>query len=124
MFSEPRENKLNVTKRGNQKSNLNNPGLVNILINKEDWYSHLIPLHNWVSKITSHDLVLNDQTPTDKKAEVTVGTVQDNFKQQIQHEGVLSICNCSLSVSRHKIVLQVPKNQEYTPIYQVPLDFW
>jgi hypothetical protein len=96
MFDEPRENKLKMIKRGNQKTVLENPELVNKIINKEDRYSHLIPLHDWVctlgphlrhnpqgvvdlkrliwdssTKRSPHDLVLNDQTPTDEEAEVT-----------------------------------------------------
>ena len=41
-------------KRGNQKSVLDNPELVNKIINKEDRYSHLIPLHEWVCKLGPH----------------------------------------------------------------------
>ena len=35
------------------------------------------------TKITPHDLVLDDQTPTNYKAEVTFGTAKDDFKPQI-----------------------------------------
>jgi hypothetical protein len=108
MLDEPGENKLKMIKRGNQKSVLDNPDLVNNIFNKEDRYSYLIPLLNWVCSLgpylqhnsqgiidlkrhmwdsstnrTPHDLVLNDQTPTDDKDEVTFGTAKDDFKQQI-----------------------------------------
>ena len=33
------------------------------------------------AKKTPDDLVLSDQTPTNDKAEVTFGTVKDNFKR-------------------------------------------
>ena len=39
MFDEPRENKLEMIKSGNQKNVLHNPELVNKIINKEDRYS-------------------------------------------------------------------------------------
>ena len=35
------------------------------------------------TKRTPHDLVSNDQTPTDDKDEATFGTTNDNFKRQI-----------------------------------------
>ena len=73
-------------------------------MNKEDRYSHLIPLHPWVCKLGSNlrhssqgivdmkrqiwdsstkrhplDLVLNDYTPTTEEAEVTFGTAKLEF---------------------------------------------
>ena len=46
MFGEPEKSKLKMIKRGNQKSVIENPDLVNKITNKEDRYFHLIPLHN------------------------------------------------------------------------------
>ena len=108
MFDEPKENNLEMIKRINQNSVLDNPDLVNKIINKEDRYLHLVPLHNWVrslglhlrhnpqgivdlkrliwdssTKRTPQTLALNDQTPADDKAEVTFGRAKDNFKRQI-----------------------------------------
>ena len=36
-----------------------------------------------LTKRTANDLVLNDQTPINDKAEVIFGTAKDKFKQQI-----------------------------------------
>ena len=108
MFDEPNKSKLKIIERGNQKSVPDNPDLANKSINKEDWYSHLIPLHDWVCGLGPHlqpnsqgnvdlkrliwdssrkrsalDLVLNNQTRTDDEAEVTFGTTKDDFKRQI-----------------------------------------
>ena len=54
MFGEPKENKLETIKRGNQKSVLDNPELVNNTINEEDRYSRSIPLNNWVCSLGTH----------------------------------------------------------------------
>ena len=72
MFDEPRKNKLELTKRGNQKSVLDNPELVNKITNKEDLYSHRIPLHNWVCKLGPH-LRHNSQGIVDLKRLILVG---------------------------------------------------
>jgi hypothetical protein len=43
-FEEPLSNKIKMIECGNSKSFHNNTALVLQTINKEDWYSHLIPL--------------------------------------------------------------------------------
>jgi hypothetical protein len=43
-FKEPLSNKIKMIKHGNSKSFNNNTALVLKTMNKEDWYSHLIPL--------------------------------------------------------------------------------
>ena len=40
--------------RGNQNSVLDNPDLVNKILDKEDRYSHLVPLHDWVCRLDPH----------------------------------------------------------------------
>ena len=46
MCDEPKSSKLKIIERGNQKSLIDNPDLVNKLINNEDRYSHVVPLHD------------------------------------------------------------------------------
>ena len=83
---------------------MDNPDLVENIMNKEDRYSHIIPLHPWVCKLGPNlrhssqgivdmkrqkcdsytkghplDLVLNDHTPTTEEAEVTFGTAKLEF---------------------------------------------
>ena len=50
VFDEPKNNTIVMFERGNQNVVLDNPDLVNKIINKEDRYSHLVPLHDWVCK--------------------------------------------------------------------------
>jgi hypothetical protein len=45
MFIEPLDNKLAMLKRGNLKTFKDNPGLIKKAMNKEDQYSHLIPIN-------------------------------------------------------------------------------
>ncbi len=44
MFTEPLDNKLEMLKRGNSKTFEANPDLIKKAMNKEDWYSHLLPI--------------------------------------------------------------------------------
>ena len=94
--------------RGNQNVVLDNPDLVNKILDKEDRYSHLVPLHDWVCRFGPHlwhksqgiidlkrliwdkstnisalDLVLNDLTPADDETEITFGTAKGEFKKHI-----------------------------------------
>ena len=89
---------------GNQNSVLDNPSLVDKIMNKEEKHSHVVTLHDWAcilgpnfrhssqgivdmkrqiwdSSTIRHpsDLVLDDQTPIDEEAEVTFGTVKYGF---------------------------------------------
>ena len=47
-FDEQSDNKLNAIERGNQKNFTQNPEIVNKVMNKEDRYGHIFPLHLWV----------------------------------------------------------------------------
>ena len=103
-FDEPVQNKLKMTRRGNQKSVLDNPNLVDKLMNKEDKHSHIVTLHDWACTLGPNfchgsqgivnmktqiwdsstirypsDLVLNDQTTIDEEAEVIFGTAKYDF---------------------------------------------
>ena len=107
-YEEDASSKLAMMKRGNQKNFVDNPDVVKQTINKEDRYSHLLPLaaffclfspffrHNaqgmiikpgknprivWdgSTKRTPMDVVMNDITSTDDEAEVTFGMVKTLF---------------------------------------------
>ena len=66
MFDEPKESKLKIVERGNQKSVLDNPDLVNTIIRREDRCSLFIPLHDWVCRFGPH-LQYNSQGIMDLK---------------------------------------------------------
>ena len=54
MFDEPKSNTIMMIEIGNQKSVLDNPDLVNPIINKEDRCFHVVPLHDWVCRLGPH----------------------------------------------------------------------
>ncbi len=116
-IKEPSSNKLEFISGGNLKSFVENPQLVQKTINKEDRYSHLVPMDPLLCKLSPYllhstqsivikdgknnrivwdvstvtqltDIVMNQVTPVAKKAPVTFGHV----KSQIY----MDICNpCS-----------------------------
>jgi hypothetical protein len=53
-FEEPLSNKLEVISCGNSKSFVENPQLVQKMMNKEDRYSHLVPLDLLLWKSSPH----------------------------------------------------------------------
>ena len=53
-FDEPLANKSLMTKRGNLKSFNNNPELVLKTMNKEDCYSHFLPLDKLIVPFSAH----------------------------------------------------------------------
>ena len=103
-LEEPQANKLKMIQRGNQKSVLDNPQLVDMIVNKEDRYSHIISLHPFVCTLGIHlrhncqgivdmkrqvwdgstkrspdDIVMNDHTPTVDEPEIDFGTAKHEF---------------------------------------------
>ena len=44
-YWEDSNSKLAIMEQGNQKKIIDNPDVVTKIINKEDWYSHLLPIH-------------------------------------------------------------------------------
>ena len=107
-FEEESDSKLSAIKRGNQKKFTQNPEIVDRVINKEDRYSHLLPLYLWVhflgenfrhnsqglvieegknlrlvwdgsTMYTPMDIVMNNMTPTEEEAEVTFRLVKILF---------------------------------------------
>jgi hypothetical protein len=107
-FKEPLSNKIKMIKRGNLKSFNNNTTLVLKTMNKEDWYSHLIPLDEimchfspfcchttqtmvikagksdhlcWDGSTTIKptDIVMNQVTPITCEAPITFGHVKMQF---------------------------------------------
>ena len=53
-FEEPSSNKLEFTSRGNSKSFVDNPALVKKTMNKEDRYSHLVPMDQLLCKLSPY----------------------------------------------------------------------
>ena len=107
-FEEKSDTKITAMDRGNQKTLNQNPEIVDRVINKEDRYSHLLPLHLWVcflganfrhnsqgmvieegknprlvwdgsTMYTPMDIVMNNMTSTEEEAEVTFGLVKILF---------------------------------------------
>ena len=99
-FQEETSSKLQVIARGNQKSFTKNLPVEKKTMNKEDRYSHPIPMPGWVCKLgpnmrhnsqgmvakqgsnprqvwdgsamyTSMDIVMNKMTPTENESEIT-----------------------------------------------------
>jgi hypothetical protein len=104
-FEDPLSNKVKMIECGNSKSFNNNTALVLKTINKEDWYSHLIPLDEimccfssycshttqtmvikagksdcscWdgLTTIKPSDIVMNQVTPITREAPTTFGHVK------------------------------------------------
>ncbi len=105
MFTEPLDNKLKIIRQGNSKSFNDNPDLIRKAMNKEDQYSHLVPidediccasayLHhtiqtvivkpgkndcivcNGTTIILALDIVMNQVTPVTCKAPITFGHIK------------------------------------------------
>jgi hypothetical protein len=53
MFTEPLDNKLAMLKRGNSKTFKANPNLIKKAMNKEDPYSHLVPINNDICRASA-----------------------------------------------------------------------
>ena len=106
VFDEPKNNTILMFERGNQNVVLDNPDLVNTIINKEDRYSHLVPLRQWVCRLGPHlqyksqgiidlkrliwdkstnisalDLVLNDLTPIMRRLRSYLVPLKVNLKR-------------------------------------------
>ena len=108
VLSKSSESKLSMMRRGNQKSFVKYPDIVTKTINKEDRYSHILPMHEMICKLspyvrhtsqgmvvkegknprvvwdgsTKHsplDVVMNEVTPTTYEAEVTLGDTKKRF---------------------------------------------
>jgi len=107
-LEETTASKLEILHRGNQKNYQDNPEIAKKTINKEDRYSHLIPLASWMvicspylratpqgmvlkfmknprmvwdgsTKWAPLDVVLNEVTPIDEEAPVTFGSTKREF---------------------------------------------
>jgi hypothetical protein len=105
MFTEPLDNKLKMIRQGNLKGFNDNPNLVRKAMNKEDQYSHLVPinedichafayLHHTIQTVVMKlgkndclvwdgttivlalDIVMNQVTPVTCEAPVTFGQVK------------------------------------------------
>jgi hypothetical protein len=111
-FKEPSSNKLEFMSRGNSKSFVENPQLVQKTMNKEDRYSHLVPMDLLLCKLSPYlrhtmqsivikdgkndrivwdgstvtrptDIVMNQVTPVAKEAPVTFGHVKSQIYMDI-----------------------------------------
>jgi hypothetical protein len=98
MFTEPLDNKLAMLKRGNLKTFETNPDLIKKAMNKEDRYSHLVPIdkdicrasafyHSTTQRVVikpgkanrmlfATDIVMNQVTPVSRGAPITFGHVK------------------------------------------------
>ncbi len=54
MFTKPLDNKLKMIRQGNLKSFNDNPVLVRKAMNKEDWYSHLVPINEDIFRASGY----------------------------------------------------------------------
>ncbi len=111
-FKEPSNNKLEFISCGNLKSFVENPQVVQKTMNKEDLYSHLVPMDPLLCKLSPYlrhtmqsiaikdgkndhivwdgstvtqptDIVMNQVTPVTKKAPVTFGHVKSQIYMDI-----------------------------------------
>jgi hypothetical protein len=111
-FEETSEMKAYIIKKGNQATFKMYPDIVTKTMNKEDRYSHLLPVKLWVlhftpwchhtaqgmlvkpglnpciifdalTKMYSHEVVLNDVTTTEFEANITFGVAKLKLLQQI-----------------------------------------
>ena len=125
-FEEPLANKLEMIQRGNSRSFNDNTDLVLKTINKEDRYSHLVPMDETICRFSPHcrhttqtmvikkgkndrlvwdgsttmkptDIVMNQITPTINEAPITFGHV----KMQMY----INIYNTRISYPRSTILL-------------------
>ena len=107
-FDKPLSNKLTMIERGNSKSFNDNPELVLKTMNKEDRYSHLLPLHKLICKFLPYcchttqtlvikpskndrlcydgtttrlptDIVINQVTPTENEAPINFGKTKNSL---------------------------------------------
>ncbi|KAL7525487.1 hypothetical protein ACHAXR_003426, partial [Thalassiosira sp. AJA248-18] len=107
-LEETTASKLETLQRGNNKHFLQHPEIVKKTINKEDRYSHLIPLAPWLAYCSPYlrttpqimvlkagknarmawngsgkwfalEIVLNEITPTDEEADITFGEAKPEF---------------------------------------------
>jgi hypothetical protein len=105
MFTEPLDNKLKMIRRGNSKCFTDNPDLVRMAMNKEDRYSHLMPIDENICHASTYlrhtiqtvimkpgkndriiwdgttihlalDIVMNQVTPVTCKAPIMFGHVK------------------------------------------------
>lgn len=125
-FDEPLDNKLEMIRRGNSRSFKDNTDLVLKTMNKEDRYSHLVPLDESICRFSPHcrhttqtmvikkgkndrlcwdgsttrkptDIVMNQITPTFMEAPITFGHV----KMQLY----VDIYNTRISYPQSRILL-------------------
>jgi len=104
-FTEPLSNKLEMIRRGNSKSFNDHPELVKKAMNKEDCYSHLVPIDEDICLVSAYlhhtiqtvvmkpgkndrlvwdgtttllalDIVMNQATPVIREAPITFGHVK------------------------------------------------
>jgi hypothetical protein len=104
-FTEPLSNKLEMIRRGNSKSFNDHPELVKKAMNKEDRYSHLVPIDEDICRVSAYlhhttqtvvmkpgkndrlvwdgtttllalDIVMNQVTPVNREAPITFGHVK------------------------------------------------
>ncbi len=54
MFTEPLDNKLKIIRQGNLESFNDNPNLVRKAMNKEDQYSHLVPINEDICRASAY----------------------------------------------------------------------
>ena len=116
-FDEEFQNKQIMMNRGNSKSFVNNPNLVNKTMNNEDRYIHVIPLQQDIVKLSPYcrhttqtlvvkpgknpricwdastkrgpeEIVLNEVTPTDNKAIITFGNTKQIFLKDLYNERI------------------------------------
>ena len=105
MFTEPMSYKLEMIRRGNSKSFDDHPELVKKAMNKEDRYSHLVPIDEDICRASAYlrhsiqtvvmkpgkndclvwdgtttllvlDIVMNQVTPVNREAPITFGHVK------------------------------------------------
>ena len=113
-FDEPLANKSLMIQRGNLKSFNENPELVLKTMNKEDCYSHVLPLDELLCTFSPYcrhttqtliikpgkndslcwdasttrlptDILMNQVTPVDNEAPITFGTTKMKFLTDIYH---------------------------------------
>jgi hypothetical protein len=54
IFTEPLDNKLEMIRQGNSKSFNDNPNLIRKAMNKEDQYSHLVPINEDICRVSAY----------------------------------------------------------------------
>jgi len=138
-FTEPLSNKLEMIWHGNSKSFIDHPELVKKAMNKEDCYSHLVPIDEDICRVSAYlrhtiqtvvmkpgkndclvwdgtttllalDIVMNQVTPVNCEAPITFGHVKIQLYIDIYNTRISHPYVVILLNGRHQGMFSFPQN--------------